>query len=394
MNIQPRPLRDGKPAWRCEFTAGKDPATGKPRRIRETFRGTKREAERYWAKRQAEIDAAGAGFVKPVKDTLGEYLDGWLRDYGAQHLKPTTRDSYAITLRVHVIPTLGAVPLGDLTAAQVSAWQAEMARRTTPKGKTIAPRTVAYARAILRSALHEAVRLGLIPSNPVDKVRPPRQEKHEAQAFTLAQLTALAKATENDRMRTIFDFTWRTGLRLGEVLGLRWEDVDLNDGTMTVRRNLVRAAGQTITEKPKARAIVQTPKTERGTRTFALPPSAAAILKTHKVAQLAERVKAGERWQDQDLVFPNGLGKPLNKRDVQTAFSDARKAAELPEGLTFHSLRHTFATIGKQAGVDLLEISKAMGHHSPAFTAATYQHVTTESQKEAAARFEAFTKGV
>lgn len=381
MNIQARPLQDGRPAWRLEFRAGKDAATGKPLRVVETFRGTKREAERHWAKRQAEIDAQGAAYVRPVKETLGQYLERWLADYADQHCKPSTAASYRDLVRVHIVPALGAVALADLTAAQVSAWVADMARKPTGRGGTLSPCRVAYARAVLRAALHEAVRLRLIPSNPVELVRAPRQEPKQVEAFTLAEAQALDRAAEGQRLAALVRVAWRTGLRLGELLALRWEDVDWDTGTVSVRRNVVQVKGKTV--------LQDSTKSKKGVRTIAMVPAVAVELRAHQKRQAEERLKAREWWQDGGLVFCTQEGKPLGARNVERFWYAVRDKAGVPKH-GFHSLRHTFATLARAAGVDLADIADALGHESPAFTAKQYAHSSTESRRTAAERFAAF----
>lgn len=228
----------------------------------------------------------------------------------------------------------------------------------------------------------------MLPSNPVEKVRPPRQEPHEATALQPEELRALLAHAAGTRVLPVLDFTWRSALRLGEALALRWEDVDLSAGALTVRRNLGRAGGGTLTAPRPRRNLEQAPKTPRGTRTFILPKGAVALLKSHKAKQAEERLALGDAWQEGGHIFTGRHGQPMDRRWVQEAFTKARERAGLPEGVSFHSLRHTFATLGKTAGVDILELSRALGHHSPAFTAATYQHVTTDSQRTAAERFD------
>lgn len=385
---------DGKLSWRLRWET-KDPGTGKRQNVYETFRGNRRESEKRWIEREAEIRQAGAGFVKPAKLTVGEYMNNWLRDYCELHLKPTTIESYKALVRSHIIPGLGAVPLADLTAAQVSAWQAEVSRKKTGRGGTkdpetgevesvpISPRRVAYARAVLRAALHEAVRMRLIPSNPVDLVRAPKQAPKQIEAFTLQEAQALDKAAEGNRLEALICTAWRTGLRLGELLGLHWADVDFSTRTITVRNSLVEAEGKRIMQ--------DSTKTKKGTRSVAMTGTVVAELKSHKAKQAAEQLAAGESWQDGGLVFSTGNGKPLAPRNVMRTYYALRDRAGLPDH-GFHALRHTYATLSKRAGVAIEDISEALGHESPAFTAKVYAHVLPEGRRDNADRFEAFTR--
>ncbi len=374
MNIQPRPLKDGKPAWRCEFTAGHDPATGDLRRIRETFRGTKREAERFWAKRQAEIDAAGAGFVKGAKDTLADYLARWLLDYGAPNLKPTTLASYRTLADRHVIPALGAVPLSDLTAQAVSAWQADMLRKPGRGGRALSLKRVANARMMLHTALQEAVRLGVISSNPVARVRPPKQTPKKVEGFTLVQVEALTATAEGHRLEALFATAWQTGMRMGELLGLRWTDVDFDAGTVRVEATAASTGGP---------VFIQTPKTEAGTRTLALPPPTMAAIRAHRARQAQERLKAGKAWQDRGLVFPTSKGTPIMPTSLEKTWYAVRDRAGLPP-FGFHSLRHTYASLALSSGVALEMVSENLGHKNPGFTKRVYAAYLLDAKRAAA----------
>lgn len=385
-------VADGKPSWHLRWDR-KNPGTGKREYIHETFHGSQRDARKRWVEREAEIRQAGAGYVKAAKTTVGEYMERWLRDYCEQHLKPTTVASYRALVRGHIIPGLGAVPLADLSAAQVAAWQAEVARKQTGRGGDVgedgkraaallSPRRVAYARAVLRAALHDAQRQRLIPSNPVELVRAPKQDPKQVEAFTLAEVQALDAAAEGNRLAVLIRTAWRTGLRMGELLALRWEGVDADHRTLTVRGSLVEVGGRRI--------LQESTKTKKGTRSVAMTGTVAADMKAHRARQAAERLAAGEGWQDHGLVFCTGQGKPLAPRNVMRSYYTVRDAAGIPAH-GFHALRHTYATLSKRAGVPIEDIADALGHETPAFTAKVYAHVLPEGRRDNADRFEAFT---
>lgn len=373
---------DGKLSWRLRWET-KDPGTGKRQNVYETFHGSKREAERRWVEREGEIRQEGAGFIKPAKMTVGQYMEKWIHDYCEVNLKPTTVASYRSIAEGHIIPGIGAVPLADLAAPQVSSWLADVARKSGRSGERLSPRRVAYVRAVLRDALHEAVRQRLIHTNPVDLVRAPRQDPKQVEAFTLQEVQALDKAAAGQRLEALIRISWRTGLRLGELLGLHWDAVDLDGRTITVRSSLVEADGKRIMQ--------ESAKTKRGTRTIAMTDSVASALRAHRAAQAAERLAAGWRWQDNDLVFATRAGKPLAPRNVQRLFYLLRDRAGLPDH-GVHALRHTYATLAKRAGVPIEDISDALGHESPAFTAKVYAHVLPEGRRDNADRFEAYTR--
>jgi len=389
VTIEPRPLKDGRPAWLLTWE-GKDPGTGKRKRERETFHGTKREAERRWIAHEAEIRAKGAAYVKPAKETLGAYLERWFRDYGEPNLKPTTLASYRTLARVHVVPGLGALPLSELTAAQVSAWQGDMLRKTVVRKKArrgkpaveapISPKRVANARMFLHTVLEEAVRLELLPANPVARVRPPKQAPREVEPYTKEEAARILAAARGHRLEALFVLAVHTGMRLGELLGLRWADVDLEAGTVRVARTLVAVKG-----KP----TFQEPKTTDSARTVPLTLLAQAALRGHKARQAQERLAAGEAWQDGGLVFPTGKGTPMHPSGAERPWYALRTKAGVP-ARGFHALRHTAATLMLSAGVPLEAVSEVLGHSDFAFTKNTYARFLLDAKRQAAERLGAF----
>lgn len=348
---------------------------------------------------EAEIRAKGAAYVRPADGTLGEYLATWLRDYAEQRCKPTTAASYRALATRHVIPALGAVRLADLTAAHISTWQADMLRKTVPPPRRnaanaakaqvtpprpLSPKRVANARMMLHTALQEAVRLGLVASNPVARVRPPKQSPREVEPYTKEEAARILAAARGHRLEALFVLAVHTGMRLGELLGLRWADVDADVGTVRVTRTLVALKG-----KP----TFQEPKTADSARTVPLTLPAQVALRGHRARQAAERLQAGADWQDHGLAFPTLRGTPMHPSGVERPWHALRERAGVP-ARGFHSLRHTAATLMLSAGISLEAVSEILGHSDFAFTKNTYARFLLDAKKAAAERLGAFMEDV
>lgn len=400
MNIRWEALKDGTRVAKMRFELPKDPATGKRRQKMESLTQiegkpiTEREAERYWRKRQAYYDAQGAGYVPPTKETLAEYLPRALRDYAAERgLKATTVASHDTLLKKHIIPALGAVPLKDLTVAQVAAWQADMLRKLSRRGKAptppkpgqaakpqkpltpLSPKRVLNARMTLHTLIEEAVRHERIPMNPVAKVRPPKQNPEKIHAFTAEHMTALTKAAAGHRLETLFAMAWQTGMRMGELLALRWTDVDLDGGTVRIGRTAA-TTGHAV--------FFQEAKTEASVRTIALPAETVTAIRGHRRRQQeAGMASRGGGWRESDLVFSTSKGTPIQPAAMERTWYSVRNKAGMPD-YGFHSLRHTYASLALSAGVALELVSENLGHKNPAFTKRVYAEFMLDAKRAGA----------
>lgn len=371
MNIRKvRTREDGTPVWKFEWCGPKDPATGKPRREFETKSMTEAQAKKYWHKRQTEIDAEGANYVRPSKQVLREYLAEWLEGKVARgELRATTAVTYRSLIKNHIVPALGAIAVSDLTAHAVQTFLDRM-----PASK-VSPRTVSFARDILHGAMDDCVRLGVLAKNPVDPARSPKQTPKKVEALSLDQAEKLFAQAKTTRIGSLLEFAFFTGLRRGEVLGLRWDDIDPTFGKVKVRRSIVAVGGKTA---------IQPPKTTSGERTVVLPERARLALREQHKNQAADRLKAGPNWQAEGWVFATATGGPLSPTNVSRDYRRIRDAAGLPDILRFHSLRHSAASVLLAAGVPLLDVSKLMGHSRYSVTADIYAHMLPESMTEAA----------
>lgn len=371
---------NGKPSWRLRWET-RDPGSGERKYEYAAFHGARREAEKEWVRREAEVREAGTRYVRPAKMLLKDYMPQWLAKRRAD-LRPTTADSYSQMMRTHVVPALGATALADLAPALIEDWVADMLAGRGPEGHSVGARTAGYARTVLRIALQDAVRLGLLKDNPVDRTRPPKQAPRHIEAFTPQQAMVLFERAESTRFRCLFEFAFYSGMRRGEILALRWADVNLNGAVLTVRRSRVKVGGT-------RRGQEQAPKTAAGERVVALPGLAVDVLRRQWAAQARDRLKAGPGYNDQGLVFATMLGGPLGPDDVSRNFRRVRDAAGLP-GLPFHGLRHSAATIQIAAGVPVEVVSKRLGHRRISTTLDTYGHLLPEANEAAASRVDAF----
>lgn len=243
----------------------------------------------------------------------------------------------------------------------------------------LSPRTVRYIHVTLHKALKQAVADGLIPRNATEAVKPPQVRKEEIRPLTAEQVKILFEAVRGDRLETLYILAFHTGLRQGELLGLKWGDVDVEAGTLQVRRTLTTAKGG-----PELRA----PKTKSTRRTVKLSPTALEALRSHLERQLREINQAGDLWRENGLIFASQSGEPLKRHYITThLFKPLPKRARLPQ-IRFHDLRHTCATLLLIKNVNPKVVSEMLGHSSIAITLDTYSHVLPNMQSEAAIAME------
>lgn len=342
------------------------------RRVRKPFYGrTRREVQEKLD--QARQQQRSGILPTGPNQTVGQFLTHWLQHSVRPTVRPSTHASYADNVRLHIDPTLGRVRLQNLTPQHIQA----MLNAKLEAG--LSPRTVQYVHAILRRALGQALKWGLVPVNVARLVDPPRVRQHEIQPLSPDQAKQLIQALSGHRFEALYTITLATGLRRGEVLGLRWGDVDLDAGTVTVRAALQRIDG-----------ILQLvePKTERSRRTVDLAGFAEAALRAHRVRQLEERLSAGSGWRETDLVFCTTIGTALDGRNVSRHFERILAAADLPR-IRFHDLRHTCASLMLAQGEHARTIMEVLGHSQISLTMNTYAHVMPAVKKDAAKRLDA-----
>jgi integrase len=311
------------------------------------------------------------------RQTVEQYLRGWLEEAVRPSVRPKTYTTYEGYVRCHLVPELGRIPLSKLGPHDVQS----MLNRKLAAG--LSPRSVHHLRAILRSALGRAVRWGELPRNVAALVEAPHVARYEIRVLGPAEARQFLEIASDDRLAALYTVALAVGLRQGEALGLRWEDVALDAGSLMVRHALQRISGKL--------QLVE-PKTQLSRRTIALPPFAVAALRKHRTRQLQEQLWAGSRWQEQGLVFTSSIGTPLDGSNVTHRLQRLLREAGLPRQ-RFHDLRHSAASLLLVQGVHPRVVMETLGHSQISLTLNTYSHVIPSLQREAADRMEAVLAG-
>ena len=370
--------RRGKKSWRLKFDAGRDPITGKRITKYMTVRGNKSNAQRVLTKILHEIDTGT--FVEPSKITVAEFLKQYLASLDGKGLSLKTRDRYKEIVHINLIPALGHIPLAKLEPLQIeTAWSDALARGRLDGKGGLSTQTVAHLHRLLKQALKKAVKWKMLAINPADMVDCPKIEGCEVAVLTQTELASLINAVEGTLLYMPVLLASTTGLRRGEVLGLRWRDIDLDRGTLKVTQMLGQVRNQ-LYFKP--------PKTKAGRRTVTLPTITIEALRKHKVKQLEERLKLGLGRDDSGLVFTRPDGQPVIPTSFSRTFCEFVKNRGLPP-ISFHGLRHSHLSCLMWEGVHPKVISERAGHSSTAITMDTYSHTRPEMQEDAAKKIDA-----
>jgi integrase len=312
------------------------------------------------------------GKLLPVsRRTVGAYLAEWL-----EQVRPTirrrTHDSYALNVR-RLDPHIGKVRLDALSAADIRKAYAALEN-------SLSARSIEQAHTVLHTALRQAVLDGVLDKNPSDAVSSPRPERREMKTLTPGQVQSLMTSTANDRLHALWALLVTTGLRSGEAVGLKWEDVDLDEGSLTVRRSIQRQVGIGLVEVP--------PKTKRSSRRVHLADGTVRKLREHRIRQKAEFLSSGRPWNDHCFVFVNGVGGMLDTGNVWESFQRRLRRAGLPI-VRVHDLRHTAASYLLGQGENIKVVQEMLGHSTVTTTIDIYGHTLPGMHKAAAGRMDA-----
>jgi integrase len=357
--------RRGDRSWRLKYDIGTDAAGD--RQIRYvTLRGTKAEAQKAAAKILAGV-ATGL-HVDPSAESVAQFVERWLRDWAAANVSSLTLEGYSQMLRKHLCARVGSLPIQKLRAADLQAVYAAMAK------DGLADRTRLHLHRIAHVMLKHAVQWGILPRNVADMIDAPRVRAREIEVLTPDQVQTALAALRGQPLYPIAAVALATGLRRGELLALRHQDIDLDGGVLRVEQAL---------EQTKGGLVFKAPKTRHGRRTVTLPVSTAALLRDHWKAQQEQRLILGlGRAEPSALVFCDWDGAPRAPRTLTQQWQKEMKKAGLKA--TFHSLRHTHASTLIAAGLDVLSISRRLGHGSAAITLTVYGHLFKPDDRAAA----------
>ena len=351
--------------WFVVFDVGQDPQTGKRKQKKKRGFKTKKEAQAYLNEQLTEVSKGT--FFEPSTLTVKQYLEYWLEHVKAQ-VAPRTHASYSGNCYNHIIPYLGNIKLAKLQPIQAQKFLTEL-------GNTgLANSSITAIHRIFKTALNQAVKLELLPRNPMEAVEKPRTPKTTMQVLNSEQVVELLQSAEGRQYHTLLLTAVYTGMRRGELLGLMWKDVDLEQGVIRVRQIAQRITGKGM--------VFGDTKTSGSRRAITIPQSVVVALKKEKVKQAEWKLKYGSLFKDNGLVFCSKTGKPVEPRILQEFLKRSLQIAGLPP-IRFHDLRHTHATLLLQQGVHPKIVAERLGHANVGMTLDTYSHVLPNMQQEA-----------
>ncbi len=366
-----RHAKTGK--WAAQASIGYD-HEGKIKRITKYFE-TRKEAQ-DWLAKVAHEKNIGA-FVEPDKITLGYWLDRWLNDYKKTRLRPTTWETYETMARVHIKPAIGHIPLQKLQAADLQ----RLYNQKLKEEKSSA--TVHKIAQVINAALRQALKEQLVYRNVNDATELPPLKYKEIQPLTADQVQKFLEAAEQDRLYAAYLLELGTGLRRGELLALRWQDLDLENGRIFVNQTVARVRDENGPRKTKLE--YNPPKTEKSKASVPIPENIVWELVKHQIRQQEEKDFFGKEYRDNGLVFCNENGGQLDPRAFTRRYERLLKKAGIPK-TSFHNLRHTFATLLLEAGEEMKTVQELLRHARLNITADIYTTVTEKLKKKASAK--------
>lgn len=363
--------RRGKSSWRIKFDVETD-ANGRRRTRFVTVRGKRQDAERELTRLLGQADAGT--LVEATKVTVREFIQDWFDS--AHGLSPKTLERYRQLAEQQIFPHLGGIVLQKLKPAKVQEWHGALLKSGGMNGRPLSARTVGHAHRVLHRALERGVENETLARNVASVISPPRVEEDEIQILSPEEITSVIHRLNGDELYVIAAIGLATGMRRGELLAVRWVDCELDAAAVRIERSL---------EETRAGLRFKPPKTKHGRRTVSLPPSAVSVLREHRRQQLELRLQLGLGRPGPDvLVFSNPDGSPMSPDKLSRDWSRMCIALGLPR-VMLHALRHTHVSALIAAGVDVVTISRRIGHSDPVVTLRRYAHLFNRKTDAAAA---------
>ena len=368
--------------WEGRITTERDPGTGK--QIQRSVSGkTQKEVAQKLGEISVEIDKRT--YLAPTKLTVKDWLDTWVKEY-LEDIKPSTKYLYTRNVEMYIIPNLGSVKLDTLTSPMVQALYNRLHKPDKKDVKPLSAKTIRSLHGVLHKALQQAVLNGYIRVNPTDACKPPRVVKKEIQPLDETQVSEFLKAIQGHPHEYLYKITLFSGMREGEVLGLTWDCVDLEHGTLLIKQQLRR-------EQQKGGKYYFSPPKNNKSRVLSLAPSVVQLFRLQKLKQNGMRLEAGNSWEENNLIFSNQTGGFLSYRTVYDCFKRIVDKIGSPS-TRFHDLRHTYAVLAIKSGDDIKTVQENLGHATAAFTLDVYGHVTAQMRRDSADRMEQVIKSV
>jgi integrase len=368
-------LRRGKSSWRVKFDLAPD-ASGRRNTRFVTVKGKRQDAQRELTRL---LGAAHAGtLAEPSATTVADYLRAWLD--GAPELANKTRERYRQLAEQQIIPHLGSLMLQKLRPAHVADWHTTLLKSGGKAGAPLSSLTTGHAHRVLHGALARAVKSELLSRNVASAIAPPQVAQQEIGSLKADEVATVLKALDGHPLQPIAILALSSGARRGELLALPWDRVDLDKATMRIEHSL---------EQTRAGLKLKAPKTRTSRRTVSLPPSAVEALRAHRRKQLEIRIALGQGKPDADtLVFCRIDGDPIPPNDLSRDWARFVKSRKLPR-VSFHGLRHSHVSALIARGVDVLTISRRIGHTNAATTLRVYGHMFEQNDSTAVDAIEA-----
>jgi integrase len=343
--------------------------------------GFKTRAEANEALARLQTERKDGTYIEPSKVTVGRYLDQWLEGLtGSEAVRKTTLKTYDVAVRLHIKPRIGDVRLQELTHAGIKRLYSDLRQGGYAKagglGRPLSAKSTHNVHLCLHRALDDAVRAGLLRSNPASRAHQLPAERPEMKTWSATELRRFLAWTEDDRLFSLWRLMASTGMRRGESLGLAWHDVDLDARRLSVRQQLTRSGD-------KVRLVA--PKTAAGRRSIALDDATVEVLRALATAQGDEKILLDRAYQDHDLVFCRSDGVAYDPDVITHQFDRAVAKAGVPR-IRLHDLRHTAATLALKAGIPVKVVSQRLGHTKASVTQDIYQHVIAGMDEDAAQR--------